>query len=456
MPTVSEDLAAFVDAIDYASFDDAVVEQAVDLVIDTVGCSLGAFASPPSKALRGAYAGHRSPSEATVLGTDRPAPVEYAALINAAMARYLDYNDCYMANSAACHPSDHIMALVAVAEAEGASGRDLVEAIVTAYEIEGRGLDECPVRVNGFDYAAWGTYSSVASVGKLLGLSRDELVDAFGIAGASNNPLYISRRGEVSMWKGVAHPYVTHGAIQACQMAAEGLGGPRAIFEGPFGFFEVVGEGTIAFDEPPDPDDLRIMETSLKSFACGYYIHSPITGALRLLEEHDLDPSAVEAVHVEMFDHAVAALATPEKWDPDLTRETADHSIPYSVAVAIVDGEVTPAQYEEDRLRDPAVHDLMAAITVEEDPDLTDHRADHPRHIPSVTTITADGEEHAVRIDAPLGHPDRPMTREQLEAKLADNCRDRLSADQVKRCIEACRSLPELSRVDPIVESVVV
>lgn len=258
------------------------------------------------------------------------------------------------------------------------------------------------------------------------------------------------------MWKGVAHPYVTHNAIQACQMAEAGLSGPGAVFEGPFGFFDVVSADEISFDEPPDPDDYRIMETSIKSFACGYYIHSPVTGALQLLEEHSIDPESIEAVHVEMFDHAVEALATPEKWDRDINRETADHSIPYTVAVAIVDGEVTPAQYAEDRLRAPAVHDLMEEITVEEDADLTDHRNEHPRHIPSVTTITADGREYSARVDAPLGHPDRPMTREQLEAKLADNCRDLLSADQVKRCIEACRSLPELSRVDPVVESVVV
>lgn len=456
MSTVSGDLATFTADISFDEFDDAVVEKAIELVIDTAGCTIGAFTSPPAKALRGAYADTRSDVEATIVGTNRTAAVENAALVNAAMSRYLDYNDCYMANSAACHPSDHIMALISIAEAVGATGRELIEAIVTAYEVEGRGLDQCPVRVNGFDYAAWGAYSSVASAGKLMGLSPDELVAAFGIVGASNNPLYISRRGEVSMWKGVAHPYVTHNAIQACQMAAHGLTGPREIFEGPFGFFEVVSSEEIAFDEPPDPDDFRILETSIKSFACGYYIHSPVTGALQLIEEHEIDPTTIDAVHVEMFDHAVEALATPEKWDHDLNRETADHSIPYTVAVAILDGEVTPAQYSADRLRDPAVHDLMDAITVEEASELTEHRRTHPRQIPSITTITADGAEYSRRIDAPLGHPDRPMTPEQIEGKLADNCRDLLSDEQVRDCIAICRSLDERAQVDPIVDSLVV
>lgn len=453
MASVSRDLARFAESLSYEAFDESVVDTSIDLLIDTIGCSLGAFESPPVAALRQAYGDRRTQRAATIAGTSRETAVEYAALVNAAMARYLDYNDCYMANSAACHPSDHIMALLAVAEAEGSTGRELIEAIVTAYEVQGRGLDDCPVRVNGFDYAAWGAYSSVASVGRLMGLTTDQLVDAFGIVGASNAPLYISRRGEVSMWKGVAHPYVTHNAIQACQMARHGLSGPSAVFEGPFGFFEVVSGGDISFADPP-AGDYRISETSIKSFACGYYIHSPVTGALELIDAHAIDVGTIEGVHVQMFDHAVDALATPEKWDTDLNRETADHSIPYTVAVAIVDGAVTPDQYSADRLTDPAVHDLMTRVTVEADGTLTDHRESHPRHVPSITTISADGEEYSTRIDAPLGHPDRPMSREQIETKMAENSGALLSDDQIRDCIATCRSLDELPTIVPVLETI--
>lgn len=456
MSTVSQDLAAFASAISAEDFDRETVEKGKELLVDTIGCSMGAYTSPPVKALRETFDGSAGSDEATVVGTRDTAAVADAALVNATMARYLDYNDCYMAASAACHPSDHIMALLSVAEAEGATGTDLLEAIVTAYEVEGRGLDECPVRTNGFDYAAWGVYSSVAAAGTLMDLSEEALVDAFGIAGASNNPLYISRRGEVSMWKGVAHPYVTHNAIQACRMARNGLGGPTAVFEGPFGFYEVVADGEISFGRPPAPGEHRILETSLKSFACGYYIHSPITGVLELIDEHELDPDGIDAVHVETFDVAVEALATPEKWDTDLTRETADHSIPYSVAAAIVDGEVTPAQYAEDRLRAPEIHAVMDRITVEENEDLTAHRRDHPRHIPSITRITVDGTEYSTRVDSPLGHPERPMSDEQVRAKFEDNCRPLLSATQVEAALDACESLDALDRVDPILEPLVV
>ena len=456
MSTISRELAAFVSEVTIADLDEEVREMVGELLLDTVGCSIAAYTSPPVKALRRTYSGSAGDRTATIVGTDRRASVADAALVNAAMARYLDYNDCYMSDSAACHPSDHIMALLSVAEAEGATGAEFVEAIVTAYEIEARGLDECPVRTNGFDYVAWGVYSSVAAVGKLMDLSDEQLVNAFGIAGASNSPLYISRRGEISMWKGVAHAYATYNAIQACRMAGNGMTGPEAVFEGPFGFLEVVADGEISFADGPDFDDLRILETSLKSFACGYYIHSPVTGILRLLDEHDVDPTAIESVRVETFEHAVDALATPDKWGADLNRETADHSIPYTVAVAALDGRVTPAQYAEERLRDPEVHRLMERIEVDADPSLTAHRSRHPRHIPSITTVRADGREYQERVDCPLGHPENPMSDEQVRRKLADNCRGYLSDEQVRNCIEVSRSVADLERVDPLVRELVI
>lgn len=456
MTRVSRDLASFVANITISDIGEDVREKTGELLLDTIGCSVAAFTSPPVKALRGTYGDSTGGELATVVGTDRCTSVADAALINAAMARYLDYNDCYMGVTAACHPSDHIMALLSVAEAEGASGAELVEAIVTAYEIEARGIDECPVRTNGFDYVTWGVYSSVAAAGKLMQLSEEELVNAFGIAGASNNPLYVSRRGEVSMWKGVAHAYATHNAIQACQLARNGMTGPEAIFEGPFGFFESVSDGEITFPDQPDFEDLRITGTSIKSFACGYYIHSPVTGVLQLIDEHEIDPEAIDSIRIETFEHAAGMLATPDKWATDLNRETADHSIPYTVAVAVLEGEVTPDQYSERHLRNTSVHELMDRIEVEGAPELTDHRSQHPRHIPSITTITADREEYKIRIDCPLGHPENPMTEEQIERKMTKNCRSYLSDGQIQEVIDVCRSVTALDSVDPLLRPLVI
>ncbi len=456
MESTSQRLAAYVADVSFDEFDDDVVERTEDLVLDTIGCTMGGFTSQPSKALRREYQDRSGDESARVIGTDREVAVEYAALINATMARYLDYNDCYMGPDGACHPSDHIMPLLSVAEATGASGEAFLESVVTAYEVQCLGMDQAPVRAQGFDYVAWGAYSSAAAVGKLLGLDRDELVNAIGIAGTANAPLYVGRRDSVSMWKGVAHPYVTHNAIQACQMARSGLTGPDEVFDGTFGFREVVSPNELTFGEVPAGDGYRIMDAGFKYFACGYYIHAPVTAALELLDEHGFDPTDVDAVHVETFDHAATVLATPDKWSTTQNRETADHSIPYTVAVALVDGEVTPRQYATDRLRDPTVHAVMERVTVEADPDLTAHREANPRDIPARVTIAIGDETYVSRVDAPLGHARRPMTDEQLTGKFRSLCRGLLEEHAVTEARALAGSVRELETVDPLVDTLVV
>mgnify|MGYP000238010805 CR=1 FL=1 len=456
MESTSRRLAAYVAALSFEDLDDGVVERTAEVVLDTVGCAIGGFTSPPAKALREEYAAHSGGDPARIAGTDRAVPVEYAALINATMARYLDYNDCYMGPDGACHPSDHVLALVSVAEAEGATGAELVEAIVTAYEVQCLGMDQAPVRAQGFDYVAWGGYSSAAAVGKLMGLDADELVNAIGIAGTANAPLYVGRRDSVSMWKGVAHPYVTHNAIQACQMARAGVTGPAEVFDGTFGFREVVSPNELTFGDPPAGDGYRIMETSLKYYACGYYIHSSVAAVLELLDAYAFDPTDVESIRVNTFDHAATVLATPDKWSTTQNRETADHSIPYTVAAALVDGEVTPRQYASDRLRDPSIHGVMKSVTVDADPELTAHRESNPKHIPARVTIEVDGAEYTARVDAPLGHAERPMSDEQLDAKFRSLCDGLLEEAAIDDAIEHSRNVHRLETVDGLLDALVV
>ena len=452
MSTVSQALASFVSAIDAERMSDSVERKASELLVDTIGCSVGAFTSPPVKALRDAYLESSGTQNATVVGTAQRAALPEAALINGTMGRYLDYNDTYMSLSTACHPSDHIMPLLSVAEVEGATGGDLLEAIVAAYEVEARGLDEAPVDPNGFDYVTWGVYSSVAAVGRLMRLTETELVDAIGIAGASNNPLYVSRRGDVSMWKGIAHSYATHNAIKACQMARNGITGPTAVFEEDDGFFEAIAESEVSFETTPDHDALRILQTNIKPYACGYYIAAPVAALREIMTEHGLEADDIDHITVEIFETAADLLATPDKWDTDLNRETADHSIPYTIAVAAIDGDVGPEQYADDRLRDSTVHNLMQRIDVHANEELTAYRSREPSHIPSVVTVTSDGAEYRTRIDCPLGHAENPMSTDQLEAKMRTLCEGYLSDQQIQTCLDRCWSFTDLETVAPLIE----
>ena len=455
MAVSSAELAAYAEQLEFEDLPEDVINRTKRVVLDTIGCALGAYTSPPSKALRSVFTGRGA--DATVLGSGMETSVEYATLINSALARYLDYNDTYLREGRAIHPSDHIPALIAVGEATGATGKELIEAVVLAYEIEGAGRDTGELYGTGFDYVTWGALSCSIASGKLMGLSEEELIDAVGIAGTSSVALGIARRDEVSMWKGIAHGYVNHNAVQACVMAREGITGPTGLFEGTSGFFEAItGE---SFDLGPfggqGDQPYRITQTNIKPYPCGYYMQSAVEAALEIRED-DVDPSDIESVTVRTFEQPVDVLAGPEKWSSDLTRETADHSIPYTVAVALIAGEVTPEQYGRTYLEDDRVHALMQKIEVEESADLNEFVEEHDDSLPMDVTVETETEAYRTRIDYPEGHATRPLTEEQLEAKFQDMALELLTEKQVRQTFAACYGLDDLESVTPLLDNLVV
>lgn len=456
MPVTTEELAEYTLKLEYGNLSDDAIDRTKRVVLDTVGCALGAYTSPPSKVLRSCFEGRGE--QATVVGSGGKASTEYATLINSALARYLDYNDTYLRAGRAIHPSDHVLALLAVAEAEGATGKELIKAINVAYEIEGAGRDTGELWGTGHDYVTWGAFSCAAAAGKLMDLNEEELIHAIGIAGTSNITLGIARRGNVSMWKGVAHGYVNHNAVQACLMAKAGMTGPEAVFEGVSGFFEAATDGPFEMGPFGGQEDqpYRVTQTNLKPYPCGYYMQTVVEAALELREKHGITHKEINDILVKSFEHAVKVLAGPKKWDPGLTRESADHSIPYTVSVALVAGEVTPEQYTEEYLRDERVHKVMEKTAVEEDPELTAFVEKHDDALPMNITIETDSGTYQTQIDYPIGHSTKPMTNEQLEGKFSDMALELLTQEQIDRTFNACYDLESLNSVRPLVENLTV
>lgn len=434
------------------------VEAAKRLTLDSIGCCLGAYASPPSKYLRRTYGDLNGGGSATVFGSGTSTLLEYAGLINSTMVRYLDYNDTYISEGRACHPSDHIPALISVAEAEGRTGDELIEAIVLAYEIEGLGLDTGVTWEHDYDYVTWGGYSSVAAVGKLMQLSREQLQNALGIVGASNLTLSISRKGDVSMWKGVAHPYVTHNAIQACQMARSGLTGPEAVFEGPGGFFEVAAERELEINRLGGREGaaFRITDAHIKPFPCGYYMQPMITGVIDLVEDHDIDHTEIESIQIETFEQAATILGGEEKWSKNLTRESADHSIPYTAAIAAIYGDVTPRHYNEEYRTQTEVHQLMDAVSVEETDEMNTAAVDNPNSTPSIIRLMVNGTAYEKQVDYAPGHAQNPLPKSELEAKMTEMASLLLTTEQIDTVIQLCDELEDQSRIDPLVNAITI
>lgn len=438
---------------------DDTVDTAKRHILDSLGCCLGAVDSPPASRLRALYgslgdpSGEGGPGAATVVGTGTRTTVEYAALCNAAMVRYLDFNDTYISAGRACHPSDHVPALLAVAEAEGATGAELLEAVVVAYELECLGLDTGAAWERGFDYVIWGGYSGAAATGRLMGLDREAMLDAIGIATTANLALSIARKGEVSMWKGVAHPYVSHNAVQAASMARAGLTGPEAAFEGPGGFEQVVADGPLEVERwgGRDGAPFRLADVHLKPYPCGYYLQPIVASVLSLVETHGVAPDDVEAVEVETFEHAATILAGEEKWDHDLTRESADHSIPYTVAVALRFGDVRVEHFDDTTRADETVHRLMDRVSVATPADLNEAAHEAPRSTPSRVRLHADGEEFETRLDRAPGHAENPLVGDALEAKvarLAEGVRPLAAVDDL---VDRCAGLEAEPDVDGLI-----
>jgi len=453
MNVSTQNLAEFAFELEYGDIPTETIERAESFVFDTICCGIGAYTHPAVKSIRSTYNNRKSNDgiEATIIGSKRSVSVEYAALINGTMGRYLDFNDCYDAGIAACHPSDHILPLISVAEATGSNGKDLLEAIVVAYEIQTRCADTGLMWSNGFDYITWGGYAAAAAAGKLFGQTVEEIQNSIGIVAASSNGLLASRTGEVSNWKGIAEPFSIHNGVQASLMTANGITGPKDIFEADNGVFESVTKCPVDISTFPPDGDFQLDRSNFKPYASAYVTQSPISAARELVSENNISVSDIESVLIQTFQRAMHA-ASPEKWSANLSHETADHSIPYTVAAGIIYGKVTPNQYESSCLQDPSVHDLMDKIAVEESEHLNRRQRNNPGSTPAVVQITAKGTRYSIDISCPRGHPDRPMTDEELLEKGRNLVENYLSEKQFDEVRIVCQRISELNSMDPIID----
>jgi 2-methylcitrate dehydratase len=256
--------------------------------------------------------------------------------------------------------------------------------------------------------------TSLAS-SKLLGLDHAQTVHALGIAGTTSAALRLTRAGELSMWKGCAFAHAARNGVFSALLARGGMTGPAPLFEGDMGFWQQVsGPFTVAQLGGPSATDWMLPKTSIKFVPAEYHSQSAIAAAFELRPKIG-DPSRIRSIEIATFRVAVEIIGQdPEKWRPK-TRETADHSLPYCTAVALVDGAVSAEQFTDARLSDPALLDLVSRTTVVEDPKLT---AGYPNGIPNQVMVTLDdGSTLVSEIAFPPGHDKNPLTDAQLAVK---------------------------------------
>ncbi len=431
--TLVEKLALFVQQASFDNLSEAARIQAKIRILDALGCAFGALDGEPVRIICQQIEDFDGAGHCTLIGGGRAAP-DRAAFYNSALVRYLDYNDSYLAKGETCHPSDNLGAVLAAAEYAGRSGRDLLTALAVAYQVQCRLSDVAPVRARGFDHTTQGAYAVAAGVSKALGLDASHTANAVAIAGTAYNALRVTRTGALSHWKGLAYPNTAFGATHAAFLAMRGITAPLEVFEGNKGFMETIaGQFTLDWEK----EDLeRITHTIVKRYNAEVHSQATLEGILELQAEHPFNARDVESIDIETFDVAYHIIGGGEEGDKRVvrTKEEADHSLPYMVAVAILDGQVMPEQYLPERIHRADVQALLQKVTIRPSDDLSQR---FPQQMPCRIRVTlSDGRQLFKEKTDYEGFVTRPMSwstvREKFDrlsrAHLDDHLRDEIAA----------------------------
>jgi 2-methylcitrate dehydratase len=416
-------LAEYACSLSYEDLSAEVGHEVKRRVIDSFGCALGAWNEEPCVIARKVASDFSATNGATIIGTGHQAPPDWAAFATGCCIRYFDYNDTYLSKEPA-HPSDNIAAALAVAESVGATGRELITAIALAYEVQCRFCDAASIRARGWDHPTYGAFSTALAAARLMKLDPERTRHAVNIAGVNCAAFRQARVGELSHWKGVAFANAARHGVYAALLARAGMTGPAPIFEGQMGFEKELGVslGDVGevFVKRPNEKNVNegtaamILKTSIKYWPAEYHSQSAIEAALFLRAQIG-DPAQIQSVRIESHDASVDIIGSePEKWKPE-TRETADHSLPYITAIALIDGEVTEKQFQPDRFTDPGIWKFLENVTVQRHEELTSLYAKAVANIVHVTL--QDGRVLTKRVDYPLGNALNPLSDEQLEGK---------------------------------------
>ena len=443
--TTTEELADFAGAVAYDDLAEDTREELKKRVLDSIGIAVGAMGSDATEAVRETVTETASGETCRLWGTEARASPTGAAMYNTTLTRYLDFMDSFLAPGETPHPSDNIASLLACGESIAASGKELIEAIGVAYEIQGELAWNAPVRDRGFDHVTHTVLSATAGAGKVLGLDREPLRNALGIAGTAHNALRVTRTGGINEWKGIASANAARNAVHSALLGKNGVEGPTNLFEGQKGWKEVVaGE----FEVDLDPGCERVFDTMTKRYVAETYAQSAVEGIIELTEREDLDYETVESIDLDTFAGAKLIIGGGEGSRYEVrTKAQADHSLPFMLAVALIDRELTNDAYAPERIGAGDVQDLLRTVTVEEGAEFTE-RFEAGEMPARITVETTDGTTHEIEKSDFAGHPNNPMSWAQIDEKFKTMASYRYDEKRREEIIDVVRNLDEHAVAD--------
>ncbi|MGI6879211.1 MmgE/PrpD family protein [Microbacterium sp. gxy059] len=384
--TEVQHLARFVADATFDDISDEAVAQLKIRVLDTIGVAIGALDAAPIVAIGGLVDDLGGTPISTLIGGGKTSP-DRAAFYNSALSRYLDFMDSYLAKGETNHPSDNFGAVLASAESVNATGAELLTAFAIAYQVHARLSDVAPVRAQGFDHTTQGAYAAAAASAKALRLDVDQIANAIAISGTANNALRVTRTGSLSHGKGLAYAQVSNEGVFAALLAMHGITGPGEVFEGNKGFkHSIAGDFEIDWAE----EDLeRVRLSIIKKHNAEIHSQSALDAAQDVRAQDGFDPSRIARVRLRTFDVAHAIIGGGEEGDKRTvrTKEEADHSLPWMLAVVLLDGELSPAQYAPERIVADDVQGLMRVVEIVPDDGFS---ARFPAEMPADLEVTLD------------------------------------------------------------------
>jgi 2-methylcitrate dehydratase len=427
-----------------ASFADLSAQSRKQLpihILDSIGCCIAALGAGPVEACRAQVADFGGDGPCALIGGGKANPI-YAAFWHTALVRYLDFMDNFLAATETCHTADNFGVALTMTDHIGGSGRDLMLAVALSYTVQSRFVDHANFMTRGFDHTTQLAFSLNAAAGRLLGMSEPQIANAIAMAAVSDASFAVVRAKPLSQWKGLASAQSALEAMNALFLARRGVEGPLQVIEGPNGIDNLLHmQVRIAWDKEGYEG---VLGSTIKKYNAMIHTQSAVHCMVELVRQRKIDASQVVSIEADVtrmtYDFAGGGLYGVDK--VVRTKEQADHNLPYLLAVALLDGDVMPAQFEPNRIARADVQQLLKKVSVRPDHEYTEL---YPAKMPAKITVRLqDGTviEHEVQ-DYP-GLASRPFTWEEAVEKF-----DRLvvgrADERVSREIkDAVRSLESI------------
>src|SRR6201996_9128396 len=357
-----------------ASFDDLSAESRRQLpihILDSVACCIAALGAAPIEACREQVAEFGGSSPCPLIGGSQANAI-YAAFWHTALMRYVDFMDNFLAQTETCHTADNFGVALTIADYAGLSGRDLMLGVALGYTVQSRFVDHADFMTSGFDHTSQLAFSHNAAAGRLLGLSERQNATAMAMAAVSDASFAVVRAKPLSQWKGLASAQAALGAMNTLFLARRGVEGPLQVIEGPLGIDHLL-RMKINIDWEKQGYE-GVVESSIKKYNSMIHTQSAVHCMVELARQNKLDPDKVVSIEAEVFqlafDFAGGGLYGVDKVIG--IKEEADHSLPYLLAVALLDGNVMPAQFNPERIIKPDVQALLKKVSVRPNHEFTE------------------------------------------------------------------------------------